>query len=59
MFMGFDEGIIYVKKRKLGKKKSMTSSWKGHIFFMKYLDGNRFMEQDKGGRICVTKGTDE
>jgi hypothetical protein len=26
---------------------------------MKCLDGNRFMEQDEGGRICVTKGKDE
>jgi hypothetical protein len=59
MFMGFDEWVIYVKMKKLGKKRSMTSSWKGHILFMKYLDGNRFMEQDEGGKICVIKGKDE
>jgi len=26
---------------------------------MKYLDGNKFVEQDEGGRICVIKGKDE
>jgi hypothetical protein len=59
MLMGFGEGVIYVKMKKLGKKRSMTSNWKGHILFMKYLDGNRFVEQDEGGRICVIKGKDE
>jgi hypothetical protein len=45
--------------KKLGKKIFVTSNWKGHVLFMKYLDGNRFMEQDEGGRICVIKGKDE
>jgi hypothetical protein len=59
MFMGFDEKITYVKMKKLGKKIFVTSNWKGHVLFMKYLDGKRFMEQDEGGRICVIKGKDE
>jgi hypothetical protein len=59
MFMGFDEGVIYVKMKKLGKARSMTSSWKGHILFMKYLDGNIFIEQDDGGKIGVIRGKDE
>jgi len=26
---------------------------------MKYLDGNKFLEQDEGGQICVINGKDE
>jgi len=35
MFVGFEEGKTYVKIKKLGKKKSLTSSWEGPFLFMK------------------------
>ncbi len=54
MFLRFKEGVTYVKMKKLGKKKSMVSSWEGPFMFLKYLDG--FMEQDEGGEMCVVKG---
>jgi len=57
--VGFIEGETYVKMKKLGKKKSLASSWEGLFLFMKYLDNNGFQEQDKGGIICVFKGKDE
>ncbi len=59
MFVGLEEGKTYVKMKKLGKKRSLTSSWEGPFLFMKYLDGNEFLEQDEAGRICVIKGKDE
>jgi len=45
--------------KKLGKKKSLASSWEGPFLFMKYLDNNGFQEQDEGGKIFVLKGKDE
>ncbi len=59
MFVGLEEGKTYFKMKKLGKKKSLTSSWEGPFLFMKYLDGNELLEQDEGGRIRVIKGMDE
>jgi hypothetical protein len=56
MFLGFYKRTTFVKMKKLGKKNSLTSSWEGPFLFMKYLDGNGFMGQDEGGRICVIKG---
>jgi len=44
MFIGFAKGKTYVKMKKVGKKKSFTSNWEGPFLFMKYLDGNRFLE---------------
>jgi hypothetical protein len=35
---------------KLGKKKSLASSWEGPFLFVKYFDGNGFMDQDEGGK---------
>ncbi len=35
------------------------SNWKTPFLFVNYLDGNGFMEQDEGGRICVVKGKEE
>jgi hypothetical protein len=32
MFVGFIEGDSYVKMKKLGKKKSLISSWEGPFF---------------------------
>ncbi len=40
MFLGFKEGIAYVKMKKPSKKKSLASSWKEPFMFVKYLDGN-------------------
>ncbi len=59
MFIGLIKTITYVKMKKAKKKKSLTSSWEGHFLFMKYLDGNKFLEQDEGGQICVINGKDE
>lgn len=47
---------MFVKMEKLGKKNSLASSWEGPFLFVKYLDGNGFMDQDEGGRIYVIKG---
>ncbi len=44
MFVGFEKGKTYVKMKQLGKKKSLTSSWEGPFLFIKYLDGNEFLE---------------
>jgi hypothetical protein len=44
MFIGFVDGKTYVKMKKVGKKKSLASNWEGPFLFMKYLDGNRFLE---------------
>jgi hypothetical protein len=46
---------MFVKMKKLGKKKSLASSWEEPFLFVKYLDENGFMDQDEGGRICVIK----
>ncbi len=45
-----------MKMKKLGKKKSMVSSWEGPFLFLKYLDGDGFIEQDEKGKMCVVKG---
>jgi hypothetical protein len=49
MFLGFKEGIMVVKMKKQGKKKSLASIWEGPFLFVKYLDGFGFMDQDEGG----------
>lgn len=59
MFLKFQEGKTYVKMKKLGKKMSMVSNCERPFLFVKYLDGNGFLEQDEGGRICVIKGKDD
>jgi hypothetical protein len=59
MFSRLTKTITYVKMKKPRKKKSLTSSWEGPFLFMKYLDGNKFLGQDEGGRICVINGKDE
>jgi hypothetical protein len=59
MFLGLKEGITYVKMNKPRKKKSLVSNWEGSFLFMNYLDGNGFMEQDEGKRMCVIKGKEE
>jgi hypothetical protein len=56
MLLGFKEGITLVKMNKPRKKKSMVSSWEGPFFFVKFLNGNGFMDRDEGGGICVIKG---
>lgn len=55
MFLVFKEGITFVKMKKPGKKKSLASSWEGPFFFVKYFDGNAFLDQDEGGKNCVIK----
>jgi hypothetical protein len=55
MLLGFKEGITFGKMKKPGKKKSLASNWEGPFFFVKYLDGNGFPDQDEGGRIYVIK----
>jgi hypothetical protein len=40
---------------KLGKKKSLASSWEGPYLFVRYLDGHGFLEQDEGRRVCVVR----
>jgi hypothetical protein len=40
MFLGFKEGITYVKMKKPGKKKSLAFSWEEPFMFVKSLDGN-------------------
>jgi hypothetical protein len=47
---------MYVKMKKLGKKKSVVSTSEGPFLFLIYLDGDGFIEQDEGGKICVVKG---
>jgi hypothetical protein len=59
MFLGFNEGATYVKMKKPRKKKSITSSWEGPFFFVEYHDGNGYLEQDEGGKICVVKSKDD
>jgi hypothetical protein len=59
MFLGLKEGITYVKMNKLRKKKSLVSSWEGLVLFLNYLDGNGFMEQDEGRRMCIVKSREE
>ncbi len=59
MFLGLKEGVTYVKMNKLGKKKSLVSSWEGPFLFLNYLDGIEFMEQDEGERMCVVKSREE
>jgi hypothetical protein len=59
MFFGFKEGETYVKRKKLGKKKSLVFNWEGPFLFVKYLDGSGYIDHDEGGRICVIKGKEE
>lgn len=59
MFLGFTKGLTYIKMKKPRKKRLLTSGWEILYLFMKYLDGNGFLEQDEGGQICVMKGKDE
>lgn len=58
MFTRFIEGETYVKMKKLGKQKSLISSWKRPILFVNYLDRKDFLKQDERGHICVIKGQD-
>jgi hypothetical protein len=59
MLLGFKEGITFVKMKKPRKKKSLASSWEGPFFFVKYLDGNGFLDQNEGGKFCVIKGKED
>jgi len=59
MFLGFIKGVTYIKMKKPRKKRLLISNWEKLFPFMKYLDGNGFLEQDEGGWICVIKGKDE
>jgi hypothetical protein len=43
MFLGLKEGMMYVKMKKPGKKKSVVFSWEGPFIFLKYLDGDGFI----------------
>jgi hypothetical protein len=45
--------------KKPRKKRLLTSSWEFFFLFVKYLDGNGFLEQDEGGLICFIKGKDD
>ncbi len=45
MFLGFKEGVTFVKMKKLDKKKSLASSWEGPFMFVRSLDGNRMKEE--------------
>ncbi len=45
-----------MKMEKLGKKKSLASSWEGPFLFVKYLNGNGFMDQDEGGKNLCDQG---
>jgi hypothetical protein len=51
--------MTFVKIKKPTKNRSLTSSWEGLFMFIKYLDGNGFLEHDEGRRICVIKGKEE
>ncbi len=53
---GFKEGKTYVKMKKPKKKKSLAFSWEGPFLFVKYLNGNKYIEHDEGGRIYAVKG---
>jgi hypothetical protein len=57
--LGLKEGVTYVKMKKPRKKKSLVSSQEEPFLFLNYLDGNGFMEQDEGGKMCVVKGKGE
>jgi len=59
MFVGFEEGKTYDQNEETRKKKSLTSSWEGPLLFMKYLDGNEFLEHDERARIFVIKRKDK
>jgi hypothetical protein len=59
MFLGLTKTITYIKVKKSKKKKSLIFSWEGPFLFIKYLDGNKFLEQDEGGQICVINEKDE
>jgi hypothetical protein len=59
MFLKLKEGVTYVKMNKPGKKKFLVFGWEGPFLFLNYLDGNGFMEQDEGGRMCIVKSRDE
>jgi hypothetical protein len=37
MFLGFREGTTYVKMKRLGKKKSLASSWEEPFFVTEIL----------------------
>ncbi len=59
MFLGFIKRVTYIKMKKPRKKRLLTSSWEFFFLFVKYLDGNGFLEQDEGGLICFIKGKDD
>jgi hypothetical protein len=48
--------MTFVKIKKPAKNKSLASSWESLFMFVKYLDGNGFLEHNEGGRIYVIKG---
>jgi hypothetical protein len=51
--------MTFVKIKKPAKNKSLTSSWESLFMFVKYLDGNGFLEHNEGRRICMIKGKEE
>jgi hypothetical protein len=44
-----------VKMRKPKKKQSLFSNLEGPYFFVEYIDGKGFQEQDHGNRMCIFK----
>jgi hypothetical protein len=44
MFLDLKERIMFMKMKKPRKKKSSAPSWKGSFLFVKYFDGNGFMD---------------
>ncbi len=59
MFLGFKEGVTFVKMKKPRKKKFLASTWEGLFLFVNYLDENGFTDYDERSRIYVIKGKDE
>jgi hypothetical protein len=48
-----------VKMKKLGKKKALTSNWKGPYQFFGYVDGIGDIDFDEGNRLCIIQDADE
>ncbi len=48
----------WLKFKKLGKKKTLTSSWEGPYQFVEHSDGNRNLDFEEGNKVYIIRNVD-
>jgi len=50
--------LTMVEMKKLGKKKTLTSSWEGPYQVVGHVDGNGNVDFEEGNKLCIIKDGD-